>query len=208
MSQSDYERIGDAFSRVVERGEGPPTVRHWVNEKTGRRFFTRAAVGACLSLPVAGVVATVKAQRQTDLEPLTDLAGRLVIEWRPDAFTFRTASPDSPPDQERQRVGLTVAAAGPAGLRLWLVCPRCARRVGVVYASPWDAQGRAAAALIGCRACLGLTDASRQRHKSLDWSLAVLGRETSRFSGGYRRRGTGTVGRAAQVFERRWARLI
>jgi hypothetical protein len=186
-------------------------VRQWVNEKTGRRFFTRVPIGACLPLPVAGVLGSVRAQRQTDLEPLTDLAARLVIEWMPDAFTFRVvaASPDAQPDlEQRRRVGLTVAAAGSTGSRLWLTCPRCRRRCGVVYASRWDAAGdEMAAAVVGCRGCLGLTDASRQRHNCLDWSLAVLGRTSPRF-GPYRRRSVGAGERAALVFERRWARLI
>ncbi|WP_161881488.1 hypothetical protein [Deinococcus alpinitundrae] len=207
-----YQRIGDAFSLAVQHGDGPPTVQQWVNKRTGRRFFTRVPVQACHALPVASLAASLAVQRRTltGLEPLTNLAARLVVEWQPDACVFRfiSHSPSLEPDREWNRVQLTHAPTGRNAERLWLVCPRCGGRCGVVYASPWNAEGiEQAAALVGCRKCLGLTDVSRQRHKTLDWTCDVMGLSRG-IPKPYRRRGDGTLRRAISVFDRRWARVF
>ncbi|TSA87898.1 hypothetical protein FNU79_01235 [Deinococcus detaillensis] len=213
MSKSQpYERIGDAFSLAVERGDGPPTVQLEHNERTGRQFFKRVPVQACRSLPVASLAGSVAARRRTltGLEPLADIAARLAVEWQPDANTFQIVPNSASTElrQEWRRVQLTYATTGRGAQRLWLVCPRCGGRCGVVYASPWNAEGvEQAAALVGCRKCLGLSDVSRQRHKTLDWTYDVMGlsREIPK---PYRRRGDGALRRANGVFDRRWARVF
>jgi hypothetical protein len=125
-------------------------------------------------------------------------------------MTFRIVpAGGTQPDQHERRVYLTHGTAGRSGVRLWLSCPRCARRCSAVYVTRWDAHGnQREAALSGCRVCLGLTDTSRQQHKTLGWALAVLGRETPSMGGSYKCRSVGAMGRAADVFERRWARMM
>ena len=111
------------------------------------------------------------------------------------------------------QTGFTVTQTGnmdARGVRVWLTCPRCSRRCGVVYASPWNHQGSKRSPVTGCRVCLGLIDQSRQRHKTLDWASAVLGQRTysEGKDGRYQRRGWGSRDRAYDLYMSSFARVF
>ena len=162
-----YVRKGDRFTRLVQDGAGPPTVRIQQHEETGRLYYTRVKVEDCQAVT---------------LQQFTRLVGSAVLlrsavtthalEWVPTTGETRLA----PMRQDTfHMIGLTTSPSG-RGMRVWLRCPRCGQRCGMVYASRWGSRGEQSSALVlGCRACLGLTDASRQQHKTLQWSRAVLG---------------------------------
>ncbi|WP_185974815.1 hypothetical protein [Deinococcus detaillensis] len=183
-----------------------------MNQRTERRYFVRVPVEACWALPVASLAASVKARRRTagELEALTDIVARAAVDWNPEANTFRVVSSlDTELEPGWNRVQLTTAPTGRSAARLWLVCPRCAGRVGAVYASHWNAAGgEVDAPLIGCRTCLGLTDGSRQQHKTLAWSYEVMGLSRPTPGKAYRPRRAAAIRRAVGVFDRRWARAL
>jgi len=219
----DYQRKGDKFSRSVEQGKGPPTVIHWQNRSTGRDYYTRVPVHRCSRLGAELLPQAIRDQAQRlkgvgagAVLSMRQLAGLLALDWTPGADRATlTLTDERPPDPGTVRVALDVTQTGREGARgsrLWLVCPRCSRRCGAVYASPSDAQGLQlfGGRVVGCRACLGLTDASRQRHKCLDWASAVLGERPYRVTraGVYRRRSLGAVERAHRVTMASFARLF
>jgi hypothetical protein len=177
-----YERRGDPFTLKVQRGEGPPTVQNWAHRGTGRRWFTRVPVHLCQRLDAAQLGEAVRgyaqqlAQAGTPAE-LPRLAALLAFDWHPIERTVSTRRADTAPALGAVRVSVTTSHTGPRGqgVRFWLTCPRCSRRCGVLYASRWGAQGEhLPQPLTGCRECLGLTDASRQRHGCPDWAGHVL----------------------------------
>ena len=83
---------------------------------------------------------------------------------------------------------------------------------GAVYSSPWDNRGLKwpGHLVIGCRACLGLTDMSRQRHKCLDWATAALGEQFYSPARGamYKRCSWRTIERAHRVTMTSFGRLF
>ena len=208
----DHVRIGDPFTAQVERGDGPPTVIYWMNQSTGRRYCTRVPVHRCYALQAsdaAGAVRnTVKHLPELGRVDMARMVPLLALDWEP----YRHALAVRLTEQERAyeagvRVRLSVTETGnpgARGARVWLSCPRCARRCGVVYVSPWDAEGLRLPyrGVVGCRSCLGLTDESRQRHKTADWAGAVL--EMRKYAPGkhglYQRRGEGSIERAHRLF--------
>ena len=206
-----YQCKGDLFTAQVERGDGPPTVIYWLNQNTGRRYCTRVPVHRCYALRASDAVEavrnTVKQLPELGRVDMARMVPLLALDWEP----YRHALAVRLTEQERAYeagvwVRLTVTETGKPGARGargWLSCPRCTRRCGVVYVSPWNSQGlrlpyRGA---VGCRSCLGLTDESRQRHKCLDWAGAVLGlREYAPGKQGrYQRRGESSTARAHRV---------
>jgi len=56
-------------------------------------------------------------------------------------------------------IGLITGNTGFGGLRYWFKCPRCSRRVGVVYKHPLSGE-------LGCRICLNLEYRNR-RYKGM-----------------------------------------
>ena len=213
----NYQRTGDAFSEMVRRGEGPPTVMHWQRFSTGRVYFARVPAERCYSLR-----ATQAAQAVRDLGPqvtgqettppdMAQLTPLLALDWQSEKKECHlnplSAAPSLKSDRAAVcRVHLTVTQTGrldARGARVWLICPRCSRRCGVVYASPWDSQGMCFpdSAVTGCRVCLGLTDFSKQRRGCLDWARAVQ-------DGHYRARSWITIHRANRVFHASFARAF
>lgn len=215
----NYQRKGDAFSEMVRRGEGPPCVQQWANRSTGRVYFTRVPVDRCTQIK-ASETATKLRELQADRPSLhglsmAALAERFVLTVN---FKDRTATldrfdlPQSNPAEVR--LSFTVTQTGKAsarGTRLWLTCPRCSRRCGKVYGSRWGRWGSEAGPLVtGCRVCLGLTDQSRQRHKTLDWATAVMGEREYKAdpSGRYRTRSYWAIHKARHVFNASFARAF
>lgn len=215
----NYVRKGDPFTRMVLRGEGPPCVIRWLNRSTGRDYFTRVPVDRCHTLrarDVAGAVRDVREQLPS-LEGVEvgKLAQLLALDWQPQARAVRLSLSDCPRELRAEvRVTLGVTGTGrpeARGARVWLTCPRCSRRCGVLYASPWGADGsRPAQPVTGCRVCLGLTDESRQSHKCLHWASAVIGQRTYQEGrrGWYQRRGHATHERAFRVYMASYGRAF
>ncbi|MGI8747081.1 MAG: hypothetical protein ACR2J4_01835 [Deinococcus sp.] len=177
-------------------------------------YYTRVPVHRCSRLGAELLPAALReqAQRLQEVSPgkvmsVPQLAPLLALDWTPGADRAAlTLTDERRPDPGTVRVGLDVTETGKPGARgsrLWFRCPRCERRCRAVYASPSDAQGMKLPGrmMVGCRACLGLTDASRQRHKCLDWASAVLGERPYRVTraGVYRRRGWRSIERAHRV---------
>lgn len=207
----DYIRKGDAFTLKVRRGEGPPCVIRWERTGTGRDYFTRVPVHQCHSLRVSVLADSVRdhAQRLSEArgEPVSalSLAGLLAFDWKPVGAAVKVRGRDEAAADGEVRLTLETSPTGPAGVgvRYWISCPRCARRCGVVYGSRWGKIGnRPAQPVTGCRACLGLTDESRQTHKCLGWATAVMEQRPDKTdpSGRYRRRGFMTHERAYGVY--------
>lgn len=207
----NYKRKGDPFTLSVRRGEGPPCVIHWQNRSTGRAYFTRVPVHQCHALRVSVLAQGVRdhAARVGELkgEPVNAqaLAGVMAFDWAPLGGAVRARPLTEPPAEGEVRLTLETSSTGPAGagVRYWIACPRCSRRCGVVYASPWGKIGnKPAQPVTGCRACLGLTDESRQTHKCLGWASAVMEQRPYRAdpSGRYRRRGFMTHERAYEIY--------
>lgn len=217
----DYQRKGDPFTLKVMRGEGPPCVQRWTRQSTGRVYFTRVPVHRCAAVRASTLAQAVRehaaqvGERRGEAVDALQLAGVLVFDWTPSAARVRAAA-SSAPAPEAGTVRLTLSTSrtgrGGAGVRFWVVCPRCSRQCGAVYASTWGASGRLGAGqhVTGCRVCLGLTDESRQRHKCLDWAGAVGG--ARKYSpdrlGWYRPRSPFTAARAAYVFRASCARAL
>lgn len=215
----NYQRKGDAFSEQVRRGEGPPCVQQWANRSTGRVYFTRVPVDRCTQIKASDTAAKLR-ELQADrpsLEGLSmaALAERFVLTVN---FGNRTGTLDRielpQTNPAEVRLSFTVTQTGtPAarGTRLWLICPRCSRRCGKVYGSRWGKWGAEAVSVAtGCRTCLGLTDQSRQRHKTLDWATAVMGDRVYKAdpSGVYRSRSWLTVHKAHLIFNASFARAF
>ncbi|MBZ9750718.1 hypothetical protein K7W42_07575 [Deinococcus sp. HMF7604] len=217
----NYQRKGDPFTLKVQRGEGPPCVQRWERQGTGRVYFTRVPVHRCSVVRVEMLAQAVREHtaRAGELHPQPvnpeQLAGVLVFDWTPSAARVRvlpssTALPR--PGTVRLTLSTSRTGRGGVGVRFWVVCPRCSRPCGAVYASTWGAAGRLDAEqhVTGCRACLGLTDESQQRHKCLDWAGAVDG--SRKYApdrlGWYRPRSPYTVARAAYVFRASCARAL
>lgn len=180
----NYVRKGDPFTRMVQRGEGPPTVIHWVNQNTGRDYFTRVPVHRCHVLRARDVANAIREQAQELAQRLGKpaqvslLAQALALDWEPRAgrVTLRVVSQALTPGAVRLALDVTGTGVGGKGARVWLTCPRCSRRCGAVYGSGWNARGKTPGEPVtGCRVCLGLTDESRQTHKTLSWVGAVDG---------------------------------
>lgn len=181
----NYQRKGDPFTGRVRRGEGPPAVRSWRRPGTGREWFTRVPVHLCQRLDAVTVGASLRehggalAAHVGEPCELPRLALLLAFDWDTAGRTLTAtpaAQPLTPGAAVRLRAQTSSTGPGGAGVRMWLTCPRCSRRCGVLYASPWGAAGeRLTIPLAGCRECLGLTDESRQRHKCPDWAGALLG---------------------------------
>lgn len=179
-----YERIGDPFTRLVLSGKGPPTIIYRYKQSTGRHYCIRVPVDCCAALRVAQVMDSLQniraGQPKMQNVPLSNLVQFLVVDWWPEADRVKLKRRDRP-HEAKVRVGLQVTHTGPGGYgaRLWLSCPRCSRRCRVVYVSPWNARGAwvPGQPVTGCRQCLGLTDESRQRHKTIGWADAVLGEQ-------------------------------
>lgn len=181
-----YERKGDAFTALVERGEGPPTVRHWQNTNTGRKYYTRVLASSCYRLDAALIGQAIRKhakelgkERGQEVSPSV-LAQTLAFDWYPAGKRLRVGPKEQPRELKAElRLELQTTqtgAAGAHGVRYWVTCPRCSRRCGVLFASYWGADGsRLFEPLTGCRECLGLTDESRQRRGTLDWASAVRG---------------------------------
>lgn len=207
----NYVRKGDPFTRMVLRGEGPPTATRWLNRSTGRDYFTRVPVDRCYTLrarDVAGAVREharqIEARRPGEPVSVPTLAAALALDWEPQAgrVTLRLHSDPADPDAVRVTLDVTGTGAGGKGARVWLTCPRCARRCGAVYGSRWGERGlKPPQPVTGCRVCLGLTDESRQTHKTLSWVGAVDGSRpfTPDRYGYYRRRSEVTRWRAHGV---------
>lgn len=188
-----YERKGDPFTLKVQRGEGPPCVHQYTKRNTGRTYFTRVCVHKCLRLDAVKVAQALREHAQHlsagRPEPVTvpqvvkALGG---VHWDAPSGAVNLFSKREPvePSPGRGAVfGLQLTATGAPdarGVRVWLTCPRCSRRCGVLYAAPYGRGGVLPRGqyVMGCRDCLGLTDASRQRHKCLEWSSAVLGQRS------------------------------
>lgn len=214
----NYERRGDPFTQKVRRGEGPPTVQSWRRLNTGREWCTRVPVSACYRLGAAqlGEVVRENAQhieRERGTAPeLPRLAAALAFDWDTVERTVSARRADAAPALGAAVVTLTTSSTGPRGqgVRFWLICPRCSRRCGVLYASRWGASGqRLAVPLAGCRECLGLTDEARQRHGCPDWAGHVLGHRVDRQGTPYRARAWGAArSRALYVFQASAARAL
>lgn len=188
----NYERKGDPFTLKVLRGEGPPCVIEWGNKRTGRRYFTRVPVHRCLRLDAVTVAQALRENAQqlagatgktyTVPQLIEALGGAL---WDTASHTVSLFPKRGPPVQtvpgQSVICSLEVTYTGrpeAQGVRVWLRCPRCSRRCGVLYASPYGSRQVFIAPghhVIGCRDCLGLTDESRQRRGCLDWASAVRG---------------------------------
>jgi len=56
-------------------------------------------------------------------------------------------------------IGLIAGNTGFGGLRYWLKCPKCSRRVGIVYKHPLTNE-------LGCRVCLNL-EYRKRRYKGM-----------------------------------------
>lgn len=217
----NYERRGDPFTQKVRRGEGPPSVRGWFKQGTGREYYTRVLVSDCHRLDVAELAQVVRdhAQHLTQFdEPgpvdLPKLARLLAFDWETSEHRVSARLADQAAPAGAVRVTMTTSNSGPKGqgVRFWAVCPRCSRRCGVLYASRWGARGqRLPQHIAGCRECLGLTDESRQRHKCLDWASAVLEQRpyTASRRGRYQARQWSAAGeRALYVFQAGAARSL
>jgi hypothetical protein len=189
-----YVRTGDRFTRLVQDGSGPPTVRIRRHAETGRQYYTRVKVEDC---------------RAVTLQQLTRLVGGAALlrcmvtthalEWQP---TNGETSLVPLRQNAFHMIGLTTSPSG-RGVRVWLSCPRCGQCCGVVYASRWGNRGEQSSSLvIGCRVCLGLTDASRQQHKTFQWSRAVLGEQPHSQERMYQVRSEHTSIRAQQQCDR------
>lgn len=179
-SGRDYRRKGDPFTLKVLRGEGPRAVRRWYRSGTGRDYFTRIMAKDCPALRCREVAPALREALEHLAAPRAAASEVLALEWAPWAGRVeitRRADTVAPPGAER--LSLQATPTGPAlqGVRLWLTCPMCEGRAGVLFASRWGAHGQRlpleGVPMIGCRSCLGLTDESRQRHKCLDWAGAV-----------------------------------
>ncbi|WP_339095030.1 hypothetical protein ACINK0_03045 [Deinococcus sp. VB343] len=179
----NYQRRGDPFTQKVRRGEGPPTVQSWRRLSTGREWFTRVPVSACYRLDAAQLGAAVREHAQRLAAAgvtfsAAQLARSLAFDWHAAAQSLTVRPRDTPKHLKAEtRLSVTTSSAGPKGqgVRFWLICPRCSRRCGVLYASRWGRHGeRLGEPLTGCRECLGLTDEARQRHKCPDWAGHVL----------------------------------
>lgn len=206
----NYQRKGDSFSDLVQRGEGPRTVRCRQNQSTGRVYFTRVTVEMCAALKVATVAAalrdTAASAGRFKGQSAGQLAALLALDWNTGSAEAQLGPADQPPRLPGgRRIRFTVTPTGARGERLWLLCPDCGRRCAAVYVSPWQATGQRidGLTLLGCRVCLGLTDHSRQRHKTLDWAGALLGWQTEPYN---RRRGTRSAARADHVLRQATAR--
>lgn len=214
----NYVRQGDAFSALVQRGAGPRTVTHWQNNSTGRLFYRRVPVHACYALRASDAAEMMReCAAEPGLKGVTAswLASMLVIDWEPQAYRSRPRL-DTEPRELRSEVRVTMTVsetgrAGERGARYWLVCPHCSRRCGVVYASEWDRWGGKVPGQVvtGCRECLGLTDHSRQSHKTPSWASAVLQQRPYKQgkNGRYAYRGAATLERAYNLETRSWERL-
>lgn len=212
-----YERRGDPFTLKVQRGEGPPTVQSWRRLSTGREWCTRVPVSACLRLDAAqlGEVVRENARRLAAAGhpgSAAQLAQLLAFDWDTVERTVSARRADAAPALGAAVVTLATSSTGPRGqgVRFWLICPRCSRRCGVLYASRWGASGqRLAVPLAGCRECLGLTDEARQRHGCPDWAGHVLGHRVDRQGTPYRARAWGAAReRASYVFQASAARAL
>lgn len=213
----NYVRQGDAFSALVQRGAGPRTVTHWRNKSTGRLFYRRVPVHACYALRASHVGEMMReCAAEPSLKGVTAawLASMLVIDWEPQAYRSRPRLDTELRELSSEvRVTLTVSETGrpgERGARYWLVCPHCSRRCGVVYASERDMWGDVMGQVVtGCRACLGLTDHSRQSHKTPSWASAVLQQRPYKEgkNGRYAYWGATTLERAFTLETRSWDRL-
>lgn len=162
-----YIRKGDRFTRLVQEGGGPPTVRIQQHETTGRRYYIRVKVEDCQAVTLQELARLVGSAAQLRIAVSTQ-----ALEWLPTTGQIALVPLR---DGALRLISLTTSPSG-RGVRVWLSCPRCGQRCGAVYASRWGSRGeQSPSLLIGCRSCLGLTDASRQQHKTLAWSQAVLG---------------------------------
>lgn len=161
----------DAFTRRVLDGQGPRTVMQRLHWRSGRVYFTRVSTQDCGHVHVRQVT---NGLRNEDGDRL-DHSSTWALDWRPDQQTFSVRPLADAAPFGGVRVGLTVGVTGRGGgYRLWLTCPDCGRRCAALYASPWTGRGEKAGQMVtGCRACLGLTDAARQRHKCQDWAWKV-----------------------------------
>lgn len=158
-------------------------MRSWRREGTGREWCTRVTVSACYRLDAAQLGAAVREHAQQlaaagHTASAAQLARSLAFDWHAAAQSLTVRPRDTPKHLKAEtRLSVTTSSAGPKGqgVRFWLICPRCSRRCGVLYASRWGRHGeRLGEPLTGCRECLGLTDEARQRHKCPDWAGHVL----------------------------------
>jgi hypothetical protein len=190
-----YERKGDPFTLKVERGEGPRCAIQWAKQSTGRVYFTRVPVHRCERLDAVTVAQAMRecagqlSERHGKQVEAAWLAEHFCCDWHPAAQRVRLRLSTQPRElraEVRLKVEVTPTGPGGNGARYWLTCPGCSRRSGVLYASPWGQYGAKMPGdlVTGCRACLGLTDEARQRHKCLDWAGAVIGSRPYRNGGG------------------------
>lgn len=56
----NYQRKGDIFIHLVQRGEGPCTVRCRQNQSTGRVYYSRVTIDMCAVLKVSTVAAALR----------------------------------------------------------------------------------------------------------------------------------------------------
>ncbi|GHG38928.1 hypothetical protein GCM10017784_37120 [Deinococcus indicus] len=158
-----YKRVGDAFSRAVQEGRGPRTVTACTCPRTGRTYYRRVSVQECSTLSAAALPALWG-------QPGSGVQG---VAWNPATALFKAHLIDREvPGEGWVQIRFTV---GSERARVGLTCPHCGRTCRALHAAPTDHQGHPAT-LVGCRACLGLTDAARQRHKCPDWAASVLHR--------------------------------
>jgi hypothetical protein len=197
----NYQCKGDRFTQLVDNNLGPPTVKRIQHPVTGRVYYRRVPTSGCsqvqikdvLPLLTASLLANLRkrnAEHQSVAEAWTELALIRSLRWWPQSGMKELTSVRIVEDGSFL-LGLAIAGGGQGrgGFRLRLECPGCQRACQVLYGSLWDRRGqRLSVPIVGCRSCLGLTDQSRQQHKTLEWCGAVLGERPYGHDGHYRAR--------------------
>ena len=65
------------------------------------------------------------------------------------------------------KIQLTTSKTGNGGFRWWFLCPRCQRRVGILFKNPISR-------LMGCRVCLKLKYRSNRFEKMVETTMAKV----------------------------------
>ncbi len=166
----DYQSKGDAFTRG-ERALPRAFARRHRQDRSW--YIRRLRVDEVPKIRVRDMVKALPGDLERSGATL-EVSERYGLFFNPRERTVTLVSivPPRPRPEEGSTVRVRVTIPNFGGVRWWLECPMCEGLRSVIYGVVFTSQPGCA---VGCQKCLGLTHASRARHKCADQDGAVLG---------------------------------
>jgi hypothetical protein len=165
----DYRSKGNPFTR----GERPlPLVFGQGKRMDGSQRIRRLRTNELPRIHVRDMVDALPEEfrARDNAEQTCELFG---LFFSPRAHSVKTiVLADQINSSQGMTVRFRVTRPNFGGLRWWLECPRCKGLKAIIYGVAYS---NLTGCMVACQECLGLTNASRSRHKCLDQDGAILG---------------------------------